>query len=58
MHKEVYGHGKGKVKSIPNAYWGIGKPVPQKVRKENSHNDTLCKITRPVRLRSRLGIGQ
>ena len=32
MHKEVYGHGKGKVKSIPNAYWGIGKPVPQKVR--------------------------
>ena len=38
MHKEVYGHGKGKVKSIPNAYWGIGKRVPQKVRKENSHN--------------------
>ena len=21
---EVYGHGKGRVKSIPNAYWGIG----------------------------------
>ena len=31
--KEVYGHGKGRVKSIPNAYWGIGKRVPQIVRK-------------------------
>ena len=27
--KEVYGHSKGRVKSIPNAYWGIGKRVPQ-----------------------------
>ena len=25
--KEVYGHGKGR--SIPNAYWGMGKRVPQ-----------------------------
>ena len=33
MHKEVYGHGKGRVKSIP-----IGKRGPQKVGKENSHN--------------------
>ena len=31
--KEVYDHGKGRVKSIPNAYWGIGKRVPQIVRK-------------------------
>ena len=31
--KEVYGHSKGRVKSIPNAYWGIGKRVPQMVRK-------------------------
>ena len=30
--KEVYGHGKGRVKSIPKAYWGIGKRVPQVVR--------------------------
>ena len=22
--KEVFGHGKGRVKSIPKAYWGIG----------------------------------
>ena len=38
--KEVYGHGKGRVKSIPKAYWGIGKLVPQTVRKtlENSYN--------------------
>ena len=27
--KEVYGHGKGRVKSIPKADWGIGKRVPQ-----------------------------
>ena len=33
MPKEVYGHGKGRVKSIPKAYWGIGKRVPQIVRK-------------------------
>ena len=31
--REVCGHGKGKVKSIPKAYWGIGKRVPQIVRK-------------------------
>ena len=31
--REVYGHGKGRVKSIPKAYWGIGKRVPQIVRK-------------------------
>ena len=36
--KEVYGRGKGRVKSIPKADWGIGKRVPQTVRKtlENS----------------------
>ena len=27
--KEVCGHSKGRVKSIPNAYWGIGERVPQ-----------------------------
>ena len=31
--KEVYGHGKGRVKPIPKAYWGICKRVPQIVRK-------------------------
>ena len=31
--KEAYGHGKGRVKSIPKAYRGIGKRVPQIVRK-------------------------
>ena len=31
--REVCGHGKGRVKSIPKAYWGIGKRVPQIVRK-------------------------
>ena len=31
--KEVYSHGKGRVKSIPKAYRGIGKRVPQIVRK-------------------------
>ena len=31
--KEVYGHGKGRVKSIPKVYRGIGKLVPQIVRK-------------------------
>ena len=31
--KEVYGHGKGRVKSIPNVYWEIRKRVPQIVRK-------------------------
>ena len=33
LPKEVYGHGKGRVKSIPKAYWVIGKRVPQIVRK-------------------------
>ena len=33
VRKEVYGHGKGRVKSIPNAYWGICKRVPRIVRK-------------------------
>ena len=31
--KEMYGRGKGKVKSIPTVYWGIGRRVPQIVRK-------------------------
>ena len=31
--KEVNGHGKGRVKSIPKADWGIGKRVPQIERK-------------------------
>ena len=31
--KEVCGHGKGRVQSIPNAYWGIGTRVPQIVGK-------------------------
>ena len=39
--------GDGRVKSIPNAYLGIGKRVPQIVRK--------TQITRPVRLRPRSG---
>ena len=33
LPKEVYGHGKGRVKSIPKAYWVIGKRVLQIVRK-------------------------
>ena len=31
--KEVYDHGKGRVNSIPKAYWGIGKCLPQIERK-------------------------
>ena len=31
--KNVCGHGKGRVQSIPNAYWGIGTRVPQIVSK-------------------------
>ena len=56
--KEVYGHSKGR--SIPNAYWGMGKRVPRDVWKIHITwlLTTLCKITRPVRLRPRLGIGQ
>ena len=33
MTKEVYGRGKGRVESIPKADWGMGKHVPQIVRK-------------------------
>ena len=33
MPKEVYGYGKGRVKSIPKTNKGIGKRVPQIVRK-------------------------
>ena len=33
VSKEVCGHGKGRVKSIPKAYQGIGKRVPQIVSK-------------------------
>ena len=57
-------NGKGRAKSIPKAYWGVGKQCTT-----DSTQDvwkiyitwlltTLCKITRPVRLRPRLGIGQ
>ena len=56
-------NGKGRAKSIPKAYWGVGKQCTT-----DSTQDvwkiyitwlltTLCKITRPVRLRPRLGIG-
>ena len=31
--KEVYGYGKGRVESIPKAYWRFGKRVLQIVRK-------------------------
>ena len=33
MLKEMFGPGKGRVKSIPKAYWGIGKRVSQIVLK-------------------------
>ena len=33
MSKEVFGHGKGRVKSIPKADWGIGNRVSQIVLK-------------------------
>ena len=59
--KEVYGHGKGRVESIPKAYWRFGKRVLQQdVWKIHTTwlLTTLYKITRPVRLRPRLGIGQ
>ena len=57
-------NGKGRAKSIPKAYWGVGKQCTT-----DSTQDvwkiyitwlltTLCKIMRPVRLRPRLGIGQ
>ena len=47
MPKEVYHHGKGRVKSIPNAYWGIGKRVPQIVRKTSSHLPPCAKLRVP-----------
>ena len=66
VHKEVCGHSKGRVKSIPNAYWGTGNwqacttDSKQDIWKIHITRllTTLCKITRPVRLRLRLGIGQ
>ena len=36
MPKEVFGHGKGRVKSIPKADWGIGNRVSQIVRSDRS----------------------
>ena len=59
--KEVYGHGKGGVKSIPKAYWqACTTDSTQDVWKIHITwlLATLCKITRPVRLRPRLGIDQ
>ena len=65
--KEVSGHGKGRVKSIPKANRRIGKRVSQIVLKMSGKFNlasvsrlltTVSKITRDVRLKSRLGIGQ
>ena len=66
--KEVSDHGKGRVKLIPKADRGIGKRVPQIVLKMSGKfvqsgfgsrlPTTVSKITRDVRLKSRLGIGQ
>ena len=66
--KEVFGHGEGRVKSIPKGDRGIGKRVSRIILQvsANSYNlapvstllTTVCKITPPVRLKSRLGIGQ
>ena len=71
--KEMCGHGKGRVKSTPKADRGIGKRVSQMSGKclysrclENSYNlasvgrllTTVSKITRDVRFKFRLGIGQ
>ena len=50
-------NGKGRAKSIPKAYWGVGKQDVWKID-ITWLLTTLCKITRPVRLRPRLGIGQ
>ena len=68
MPKEVSDHGKGRVKLIPKADRGIGKRVPQIVLKMSGKfvqsgfgsrlPTTVSKITRDVRLKSRLGIGQ
>ena len=65
MPKEVFAHCNSKVKSIPKADRGIGKRLSQVVL-ENSYSlapvsrllTTMSKITRPVRLKSRLGTGQ
>ena len=57
-------NGKGRAKSIPKAYWGVGKQCTTDSTQDvwKIHISwlltTLCKITRPVRLRPRLGIGQ
>ena len=57
-------NGKGRAKSIPKAYWGVGKQCTTDSTQDVWKIDitwlltTLCKITRPVRLRPRLGIGQ
>ena len=45
-----------RVKSIPKADSGIGMRVSQIVLKKSGN--TVSKITRPVWLNSRLGIGQ
>ena len=61
VSKEVCSHGKGKVKSIPKAYWqACTTDIRQDVWKIHITwlLTTLCKITRLVRLRPRLGIGQ
>ena len=52
-----YPNGKGRAKSI--LIGELASSVPQIVRKTTTWLlTTLCKITRPVRLRPRLGIGQ
>ena len=66
--KEMSGHDKGRVKSIPKADRGIGKRVLQIVLKMsgNSYNlasvsrllSTVSKIMRDVRLKFRLRISQ
>ena len=60
MPKEVSGHCNGKVKSIPKADRGIGKRVSHIILKMSGKFilTTVSKITRPVRLKSRLEIGQ
>ena len=65
MPQEMSGHGKGRVKSIPEADRGIGRRVSQ-ILLENSYTlasvsrllTTVSKITRDVRPKFRLGVGQ
>ena len=65
MPKEVSGLCNGRVRPIPKANKGIGKRV-SKFKISNSYSlapvirllTTVSKITRPVRLKSPLGIGQ